>query len=53
MVLKNLSKNIQGTRIKRNLIDPRAYIWSKKGASEDYNELIQDKIKLMLNHEEI
>lgn len=52
-VLTKLSKNIQGTRIKRNVIDPRAYIWSKKGASEDYNELIQEKIKTLLNHEEI
>ena len=48
-VLQRLSKKIEGTRIKKSLLNPNNYIWMKDGQVRDFEQKIQDTIKRMLN----
>lgn len=52
-VLQRLSKKIEGTRIKKSLLNPNNYIWMKDGQVRDFEQKIQDTIKRMLNHNEV
>ena len=52
-MLQRLSKKIEGTRIKKSLLNPNNYIWMKDGQVRDFEQKIQDTIKRMLNHNEV
>jgi hypothetical protein len=52
-VLKNLTKNIEGTRIRKHLLNPTNYIFSREGQGLLYKGKVKEKIERMLSKEEV
>ena len=52
-VLKNLTKNIEGTRIRKHLLNPTNYIFSREGQGLLYKGKVKEKIERMLSNVEV
>lgn len=48
-----MTNKIEGTRIKKSLLNPNNYIWMKEGQVQDFEKKIQNMINQMLSSQEV